>query len=101
MIAPTASAELPVSPAGLETTPDQLPSPRLRGGFSPELLYAECASCGTPLLWNEGATVTMLAKSGVDVSSLDLGCLLLAEGCARCQPDKDAYGLRIVRLEQQ
>jgi hypothetical protein len=65
--------------------------------FDPELLYVQCAACGSPVLWEPGSTSRLLRRAGVSPVHLDEGCLLLAEACPSCAPGTALHRLHVVR----
>ncbi|AAS94969.1 hypothetical protein [Nitratidesulfovibrio vulgaris] len=66
--------------------------------FDPELMYAECARCGRPLLWEQGRSTLFVAGTGVAYGDLDMQCMIISDGCPRCQPERTGYRHRIVRV---
>lgn len=65
--------------------------------FDPELLYMECAKCGSPVIWEPGRISSLLEKAGIDPMELDSACILMTDSCAACG-QADEYSIRIFRL---
>lgn len=69
--------------------------------FDPEMVYVECRNCGQPLIWEPGRTTALLAGAGIDISSVDATCLIVAERCPICRPDVHEFSLSVIRLPKQ
>ncbi len=69
--------------------------------MDPELLYVECSQCGFPVLWAAGDTTRILRGAGIDFSALDERCMIVSEGCPRCNPDEKIFSTHVVRLSQE
>ncbi len=83
-----------------EMNTEPLPVPgATRLGFDPELLFVECAVCGSPVLWEKGRSTEILRIAGVEPGELDSQCLLITEGCPLCSKH-GSYNVRIIRLER-
>jgi hypothetical protein len=67
--------------------------------FDPDLMYCECGSCGQPVMLEPGQTAEVLQWAGLNPASLDLGYMIVSEGCPLCSPEEDYYMTRIVRLD--
>lgn len=76
--------------------PEPLPA-LLFQGYDPELVYVECARCGSPVIWEPGRATTLLEKAGIDRIELDPACILLTDGCPACGA-KSEYSVRIFRI---
>lgn len=75
------------------------PDPLLmRPGFDPEMLFVECARCGSPIIWEKGRSTQILEGAGIDPLELDSGCLLVTDGCPRCSRG-GMYHVQIFRME--
>ena len=70
----------------------------LRPGFDPEMLFVECARCGSPILWEKGRSTQILEGAGIDPLELDSHCLLVTDGCPRCSKG-GMYHVQIFRME--
>ncbi len=68
-----------------------------RPGMDPELLYIECARCGSPVLWAPGKIGALLEHAGIDPLELDSSCILLTDGCSTCGEGEECHG-RIFRV---
>lgn len=80
---------------------DTMPPESTRpAGFDPELLYVECANCGSPVIWEAGRATRILDDAGIDSRELDASCILLTEGCPACVFSRE-YPVRIFRLSPQ
>ena len=66
-------------------------------GYDPELLYVECARCGSPVMWEQGKATSILKLAGIDPLELDSSCLLVTDGCPMCS-GKDQYTVQIFRV---
>ena len=53
-------------------------------GYDPELLYVECARCGSPVMWEQGKATHILGVAGIDPLELDASCLLVTDACPTC-----------------
>lgn len=67
-------------------------------GFDPEMLFVECARCGSPIVWEAGKTTRILDGAGIDALELDPHCMLIASGCPRCS-QSGVYHVQIVRMQ--
>ena len=67
-------------------------------GYDPELLYVECAHCGSPVMWEHGKATHILKLAGIDPLELDASCLLVTDGCPMCSASKDQYTVQIFRV---
>lgn len=67
-------------------------------GFDPEMLFVECARCGSPILWEKGRSTEILQGAGIDPLELDPHCLLVTDGCPRCSKE-GVYHVQIFRVE--
>ncbi len=67
-------------------------------GFDPEMLFVECASCGNPILWEQGRSTEILLGAGIDPLELDAHCLLVTDGCPRCCSGR-FYHVQVYRVE--
>ena len=66
-------------------------------GYDPELLYVECARCGSPVMWEQGKSTHILNLAGIDPLELDSSCMLVTDGCPMCS-GKDQYSVQIFRV---
>lgn len=66
-----------------------------------DLLYAECSRCGQPVLLEPDQTADVILWSGINPSQLDLGCMILSEGCPMCDPSEEYYPTHLVRLKTE
>ena len=66
-------------------------------GFDPEMLYVECARCGSPVMWEQGKATHILSLAGIDPLELDSSCKLVTDGCPMCS-GKDQYTVQIFRV---
>ncbi len=67
-------------------------------GFDPEMLFVECARCGSPVLWEKGRSTEILEGAGIDSLELDPYCLLVTDGCPKCSQGK-RYSVQVFRVE--
>ena len=66
-------------------------------GYDPELLYVECARCGSPVMWEQGKATHIMKLAGIDPLELDSSCLLVTDGCPMCS-GKDQFTVQIFRV---
>lgn len=64
----------------------------------PNLLFIECLRCGRPLNFDPGMVTAALTGAGVDLSVIDLGHMIVTDGCPHCSPDAPGYPTELVRL---
>lgn len=67
--------------------------------FDPEMIFVECAKCGSPIMWEQGRTTQILIGSGIDPLEVDSHCLLMTNGCPRCTKG-DSFYVQIVRVQK-
>ncbi|MBQ9406904.1 MAG: hypothetical protein IJU37_09265 [Desulfovibrio sp.] len=80
-----------------QTFSEPLDDTPIPSGYDPELLYVECARCGSPVMWEQGRASRLLKQAGIDPLELDASCQLMTDGCPRCSQRKQ-YSVQIVRL---
>lgn len=66
-------------------------------GYDPELLYVECARCGSPVMWEQGKATHIMKMAGIDPLELDSSCLLVTDGCPMCSA-KNQFTVQIFRV---
>lgn len=69
--------------------------------FTLDLLYAECALCGQPVIWPGKDNLKVLKMAGIDPSDVDETCMIVSKGCPACRPDKNSFATQVVRLKEE
>lgn len=69
-------------------------------GYDPELMFVECARCGTPVMWEHGRATVVLHGAGVHAADLDDHCMIVTDGCAHCRPEEKEYRLKVIRISE-
>ena len=92
-----ASREVSMYNNTLKTIAEPLRGTPAPSGFDPELLYVECARCGSPVMWEQGKATHILSLAGIDPLELDSSCMLVTDGCPMCS-GKDQYTVQVFRV---
>ena len=69
-----ASREVSMYSNTLKAIAEPLRGTPVPAGFDPELLYVECARCGSPVMWEQGKATHILNLAGIDPLELDPAC---------------------------
>lgn len=69
--------------------------------YDPELLFVECAFCGSPVVWDNGEATEFVAWLGVEAWAVDSSCMILTHGCMHCAPEAEAYRVQMVRGDRE
>ena len=88
------SAKLPVAEIKLPPIPEMFQPKRI----DPEMLFVECARCGSPVLWEPGRATQLLNEAGIDPLELDSSCLLVTDACPLCSHQRKQYTVQIFRI---
>ena len=92
-----ASREVYMQSNTLKTIAEPLRGTPVPSGYDPELLYVECARCGSPVMWEQGKATHILDLAGIDPLELDSSCMLVTDSCPMCS-GKDQYSVQIFRV---
>ena len=86
--------QLPVAEIKLPPIPEMFQPKKL----DPELLFVECGSCGSPVLWEPGKATQLLTEAGIDPLELDTSCILVTDGCPMCTHQRKQYTVQIFKI---
>ncbi len=79
------------------TVSQAVPTEGMPRGYDPEMLYVECARCGSPVIWEPGRATALMQAAGIDPLELDPSCMLATDGCPLCSR-RGQFRVQVLRL---